>query len=427
MGRRFFMYFVAIMFTSLLSEAHASLNTTNTDRVVAVVSGSVITKQELDHRFELTKRQINQAIPKNQLNAIYKKILNDLINEEVQRQYASEHNIVIEDSEIDLAISEIERRNNWTNGAFYTIANGIETSAKAKIKSDLIRRKIVDRRLRSRVNISRGEIDRLIENINNNQSTEKKIHQIFITVDKKEQEKDAQREIFKIYNQLKDIPDNFVTFSKNFSTNGSNFEKSMDDLGWFGQGELTPVLDKTLKTLNKNEMSQPILSSNGWHILYVEDIRTPEALSTEPIDEFSLFKFAVKIDDNKPLKTQKREFERMVDEFKTLGDIEEAVLRHQDETEYQTSQSLGWVKQRSLPQYLQSDIHKLDANDMSDIYEDDGYLVVYHLSDEREVLPEKLQEFRNRIYGRLMSNRLELAARRFMRDLRRQAYIEVRL
>jgi hypothetical protein len=88
MGRRFFSLFAAFIFTLLISEANAILTTSKTDRVVAIVSGSVITQQELNNRFELTKRQINQAIPKNQRDAIYRKILNDLINEEVQRQFA---------------------------------------------------------------------------------------------------------------------------------------------------------------------------------------------------------------------------------------------------------------------------------------------------------------------------------------------------
>ncbi len=425
MGRRIFTL-AAIMFSLLLSEANAKLSNDNTDRVVAIVSGSVITKQELDHRFELMKRQINQSIPKNQLDAIYRKVLNDLINEEVQKQYAEKYNITVEDSEVDLAIAEIEKRNNWTHGAFYTIAKGVEDTAKAKIRSDLVRQKIIDKRLRSRVNITKGEIDRLIENINAGKQAEKKIHQVFIPVDKKEQEKEIQKEIFKIYNQLKDSKTEFVEFSKNFGDSNA-FGEKIDDLGWFSDGELMPILDKALSKLNKGDISRPILTTNGWHILYVEDVREPEKFSTAPINEFQLYKISMKLDQNENLTEQKDAFEEMTNSFDTLGDIEEAVLTHQDDKAFKQSGSLGWVKEQNLPPYAKNEIKGLDINEFSETQENDGYIEVYLLADKREVLPEKRQEFRNRLYSRLMSNRLELAARRFMRDLRRQAYIEMRL
>jgi len=340
--------------------------------------------------------------------------------------FAEKYNITVEDSEVDLAIAEIEKRNNWTHGAFYTIAKGVEDTAKAKIRSDLVRQKIIDKRLRSRVNITKGEIDRLIENINAGKQAEKKIHQVFIPVDKKEQEKEIQKEIFKIYNQLKDSKTEFVEFSKNFGDSNA-FGEKIDDLGWFSDGELMPILDKALSKLNKGDISRPILTTNGWHILYVEDVREPEKFSTAPINEFQLYKISMKLDQNENLTEQKDAFEEMTNSFDTLGDIEEAVLTHQDDKAFKQSGSLGWVKEQNLPPYAKNEIKGLDINEFSETQENDGYIEVYLLADKREVLPEKLQEFRNRLYSRLMSNRLELAARRFMRDLRRQAYIEMRL
>lgn len=425
MGSRIYTFLAALMLTLLVSEAKANLST-NTDRVVAIVSGSVITQQELDNRFELTKRQINQAIPKNQKDAIYRKILNDLINEEVQRQYAASNNIAVEDSEVDLAIAEIEKRNGWTSGAFYTISKGVEDSAKARIRSSLVRQKIIDRRLRSRVNISKGEIDRLIENINNSKNVEKKIHQVFISFDKKEQEKQAKKDIYKIYNELKSSKEGFTEFAENYNAD-SSLNESVDELGWFGTGELMAALDKALESLDKGDMSQPILSTNGWHILYVEDVRQPEAFSTEPVAEYELYKVSFKLNPKENKDNQVEAFENFVADFETLGDAEEAVLKNQDDASYSKSGSIGWVKEHNLPQSIKTEISDLDINDFTDIQEKDGYLEVYHLGNKRDVLPQKLQEYRNRIYNRLMSNRLELAARRFMRDLRRQAYIEVRL
>ncbi|MAF31208.1 MAG: hypothetical protein CMF60_03280 [Magnetococcales bacterium] len=425
MGKQIFTALVMCL-VLLVSNANAKILNNGSDRVVAVVSGSVITQQELEARLELAKRQINQAIPKDQLPAIYQKILNDLINEEVQRQFATKHNIEVTDSELDLAIAEIEKRNGWSHGAFYAIAKNIESTAKAKIRSDLVRQKIIDRRLRSRVNVSKAEIDRLIDNINSDNSTEKKIHQIFIEVDKKSQEKQVAKQMRQIYNDLASDPSKFVQYAKNFDSD-STFKESVDDLGWFGEGELTPDLDKALKKLNKGQMSQPILTNNGWHILYVEDVRQPNKLDTTPVQEYQLYKVTYTFDKETDKAKQLETFKEMVADFDTMGDAEELVLKNADKDAFSNSMALGWVKEKNLPPAAAKQIQALEINGFTAPIVQDDYVEVYHLTNKRETLPAKLQEYRNRIYSRLMSSRVELAARRFMRDLRRQAYIEIRL
>ena len=43
------------------------------------------------------------------------------------------------------------------------------------------------------------------------------------------------------------------------------------DLGFFGRGQMVPEFDQAAFTLAKGELSQPIKTQFGWHLLIVTD------------------------------------------------------------------------------------------------------------------------------------------------------------
>ncbi|MFT7433223.1 MAG: peptidyl-prolyl cis-trans isomerase SurA [Alphaproteobacteria bacterium] len=408
--------------------ATAAINQKSTDRVIAVVSGSVITQQDLDQRFELIKRQLRQKIPQEQLKNIYNKTLNDLVNEEVQRQYAAQQGIVVSDSEIDLAIAEIEKRNNMTHGAFFNLANGLVDTAKAKIAASLMRQKIVDKKLRPRVTVSKGEIDRLLANINNGKNNwEKEVYQIFIAHAKGTSNKKMEKHVSNIYNKFQSDEVDFHSLAEAFGEETSSKEGKDGYLGWYGAGELSPALDDALVTLEKGHISKPISTPNGWHILYVANVKKTKEFSSEPITEYKLFKYQVNLLGAQDKQALEDLFNKEIKGMELLGDIEEMTQRHEDNLQNKGSGDLGWIPLEELPEASQKEIEDMDINDFTPVIKEDEILTVYHLSDKRDVLPKQLQIYRNRLQGRIMSNRLELAAKRFVRDLRRQAYVELRL
>tara|TARA_R110000868_G_scaffold190862_1_gene434826 strand:+ start:130261 stop:131550 length:1290 start_codon:yes stop_codon:yes gene_type:complete len=409
-------------------EAIALDKSQSTDSVVAVVSGSVITQNDLEQRFELIKRQIRQDIPKDQVASIYKKTLNDLVNEEVQRQYAKAQGIEVSEGEIELAIAEIENRNKMSHGAFFSLAHGLVDSAKAKVAAGILRQKIVDRKLRPRVVVSKGEVDRLLAGINNGKNNwEKEVYQIFIEHSKDISDKEMKARIDSIYADFADKKTDFHDLAKAFSEDPSAKAGKGGLLGWYGAGELAPALDEQLIKLQKGEISKAVATPNGWHILYISNVKETEPFSTDPIKEYELYKYEIDLNEVEDKKEAYKQFKKEVAAMERLGDMEEQALRHIGNDAYNTSANIGWTSLQALPLEAKEEIESMDINQVSDIIEIDDVATVYYLSDKRDVLPKKLQEYRNRLQGRIMQNRLELAAKRFIRDLRRQAYIEIRI
>jgi len=66
----------------------------------------------------------------------------------------------------------------------------------------------------------------------------------------------------------------FAALAKKHST-GPSASKG-GDLGWFGQGAMVPEFEKAAFSLKKGEVSEPVKTSFGWHLIKVYDLQDPD-------------------------------------------------------------------------------------------------------------------------------------------------------
>lgn len=100
-----------------------------------------------------------------------------------------------------------------------------------------------------------------------------------VLFDKAPSENDWQR----IYAQAKDIYDSaiagadFAELAESYSDDGS--AASGGDLGWFESGRMVPEFDSTVFAMTVNEISKPVRTRYGWHIIKLlgvkEEMGTP--------------------------------------------------------------------------------------------------------------------------------------------------------
>lgn len=63
------------------------------------------------------------------------------------------------------------------------------------------------------------------------------------------------------------IFNNFMDAAKKYSTCPSG--KSGGFLGWFGRGDMVPEFEQAAFTLPKGQVSEPVKTQFGWHLIYV--------------------------------------------------------------------------------------------------------------------------------------------------------------
>ena len=71
----------------------------------------------------------------------------------------------------------------------------------------------------------------------------------------------------------------FATVAKEKSTGPSG--PNGGELGWFGEGQMVPAFEEAVKGLSKGEISEPVETQFGWHVVKLNDSRDAETISFE--------------------------------------------------------------------------------------------------------------------------------------------------
>jgi peptidyl-prolyl cis-trans isomerase SurA len=91
----------------------------------------------------------------------------------------------------------------------------------------------------------------------------------------KQNEITPEEEILKRLNRFRNLiidgSETFENLAKEYSEDGS--AASGGDLGWVSPGTTLPIFESTYEDLDINQISKPINSPLGWHIVQVTDRR----------------------------------------------------------------------------------------------------------------------------------------------------------
>lgn len=88
--------------------------------------------------------------------------------------------------------------------------------------------------------------------------------------------------IKKAQKQLKKYPRNFAKIAKKYSIDSESAAKG-GEIGYILQDNIMPEIAKILPKLTKNQVSQPIHTKFGWHLIKFSKVRDAEALPFETV------------------------------------------------------------------------------------------------------------------------------------------------
>ncbi|MGB5813346.1 MAG: SurA N-terminal domain-containing protein [Polyangiales bacterium] len=242
------------------------------ERVVATVNDRAIFLSDIRKRSVPFLPQVaeasNDTERASRLKALYNEVLDFLIEEELLKQIAAEDGTVVTDADVEQAIENIRSGNNMTAEQFMEAvkAQGMsEAKYRADLKKQLLRFKVVNVRVRSRVNITEDEVRRRYEQRARGQGEELRFQVSHIVV-ALEPEASAT-ETAAVREQATVLRAELTT--DNFEERAS--ELGGGELGWIAESDLPDDLGSALLPLNAGEISPPIRGAGGFHIFFVED------------------------------------------------------------------------------------------------------------------------------------------------------------
>lgn len=418
------LYFV-FMFICAMCVALPAL--TETDRILAVVNESVITERTLNARVGLIKKTSkNSKTTPAQERVLKVRALNALIEEELIRQYAAQTKLRTTADDMAKAQKLIEQNNTLPAGGYTAFVKGFETAARDQLSAEILLDKITQQLLRRRVQVSVDEIDKLIKLMSATQQTqERDISHIFLRVEDRSDEAAVRERITTLATEL----ENGVDFSQLARTFGEDAAATRGgNIGWLGIGELEQPLEQALTNATVGVPTAPVRGQSGWHILRVNAVREVPAINTTPIRERRLLVLTMRLpDEEKNKDVARKEFKTLAERFVSEQAAVDILKSRQKSTQFTGSGDFGFRSIDTLPDTLADISDRLKVGKASKVQETDNVLTIVFNAGERERLPERLLVLRNRLSDRLYANRLELTQRRFLRDLRKKAYIDIRL
>jgi peptidyl-prolyl cis-trans isomerase SurA len=261
---------VALLLAALALLAAIPGRAQETLRIAAVVNDEVISLFDVNARIRLLLLTINQPETPEAFRQMFPQVLRSLIDERLELQEAKAKGIEVTDSDVDLVVSEIETSNRMPPGGLFTVLAQHHVSKDTlvgQLRARIAWQRTVARRLRQTYTVSADQIDEALAQIKADQGKpEYLVAEIFLGVDSPDVEADVQRSGERLVGEVKQGAD-FPALARQFSESATS--AAGGDLGWVQLGQLDPEIATTIEHMQIGEISAPVRTVTGFHILWL--------------------------------------------------------------------------------------------------------------------------------------------------------------
>lgn len=245
------------------------------DKIIVVVNDDVITQHELDSRTEEYKNKLRlNNLSEQDKSTLTKQVLQKMIRTRIQLQRAKKLGITIDDVALNRVLEKIAGNNNITLAELGNTlkADGISFSSfREQTRSELIVSQLQQRMVASKVTVTDQEIQQFINTNKSSKHPDISYHLSHILLSTPESAKPediqiAKEKADKLHDEIMQGGD-FADIALRHS-NGRNALKG-GDLGWRKANELPIVFINAINNLQDGDVSKPVRSASGFHILKI--------------------------------------------------------------------------------------------------------------------------------------------------------------
>ena len=391
-------------------------------KATAIVNGDVITQTDVDQRLQFLSIANGQPIPADQVDTLRQQVLSNLIDETLEIQAAKAEKIEIKPSEIDKTVERVAASGKQTPDqlAKFLEAHGSSiASLRRQIEGEIAWSKLEQAKIESGVSVGDDEVKAVLDKLNASKGTEEyHVGEIFLSATP-----DTQAQTLananKILEQLKNGA-SFAAYARQYSE--ASTAAVGGDLGWVRPEQLPAPLAATVRQMSPGSVSNPVPVPGGFSILAVQDTR--KILTADARDAMLSLK---QVSISFPKGTTREQAEPIVARFAEAvrnvggcGGADKLAAEFHGEIVQQDG-----VKMRDLPLPVQQLLLPLQVGQAAQPFGslDEGVRTL--LVCGRDQIDPTAPSY-DEVYSQLNEERVNSRARRYLRDLRRDAVIEFR-
>jgi peptidyl-prolyl cis-trans isomerase SurA len=392
-------------------------------RIAAVVNDEIISVADLGARIRLVFASSNIPDTPDTRQRVTRQVVRILVDEKLEIQEAKRLNITVSDDEVAKALAGIEAQNKLPKGALETMlaARGIPRSSLVdQITATLAWGKVVRQNLNRVTPISDEEIDNAMTRLREaGNQPRARVAEIFLAVGNPQQEDEVHRFADQLFDQLRQGA-HFSALAQQFSQSATAAVGG--DIGWVSPSQLASEIGSTVQKLNPGELAPPVRAAGGYYLILVTEKQSGGNAEDDTL--VSLVQIVFPLAANATAADRQKaaaQAESISKQAKSCGEM----ARIGREQAPQTSGEVGKLRVGDLPADLRKTVLGLQIAEASPpvpLRGGLGVLMVCQRENAAGAAPS-----RDQTADDLARERYEALAQRYLRDLRRSAFVDMRV
>jgi peptidyl-prolyl cis-trans isomerase SurA len=400
------------------------------DNIVVVVNDDVITRHELDARLGVVVNQLKkQGTPLPEAATLEKQILERMIGDLLQQQFARETGLRVDDAQLDKAIMRIAQQNSIpTLAAFRSKIeqDGVDFGKfREEIRAEILSSRLREREIDSKLVISDNEIQNYISNQSKLVGKGEELNLAHIMVVVPEQ---ASAEKILTYKQRAEQALAKLNSGSAFAQVAAGYSDASDalqggNLGWRPSDRLPAMFVEAIKKLKPGELTGILRSPNGFHILKLIDRRDKDSpvVVTQTHARHILIKTSELVPENEA-KNRLSEVKQKIDKG---ADFAEQAKSNSEDGSAAQGGDLGWLSPGDTVPEFEGPMDKLKIGQISGLVQSGfGWHLIQVL--ERRDTDVSADQKKTQARNAIRAFRSEEAFQDWLRQLRDRATVEYR-
>ncbi len=413
-----------LLLFSVSTICHAELKPL--DEIVVVVNEDVITKIMLDNRVIDFRKQLELSqLSRIDPEALKKQVLERMIRDTIQLQLAKQFGITVDDLMLNRMLEQLAKNNKMSLEDFRdTIeAEGLNyTRFREQTRNEIIINQLQQRVVASKINVSDQEVRQYIDQNENEDSSRisYRIRQILIATpetaspDALQKAKATADSVYKKILSGSEFEDMAIKYS-----DGRNALKG-GDLGERKANELPQLFVDAVKDLNPGEISKPLQSASGYHILELVSSSNNMIMVQQSKVRQILIRTSSEVSDDQA-REKLLELKQKIADGYSFSEL--ASEFSEDPKTKVTGGDIGWTNTTDFAPAFKNVASSLEINEISQPFKTPFGWNIIEVLDRRQHnqgKENKENQARNAIKARKIDEELRL----WLRRIRDEAYVE---
>ncbi|MGA7478606.1 MAG: peptidylprolyl isomerase [Azonexus sp.] len=399
------------------------------DRILAVVGDEVITQYDLRQRLATALKQLqkqNTTLPPQ--DVLERQLLERMIMDRVQMQFARETGLKVDDAQLDQAITKVAANNKMTPQQFKAALekDGVNYAAfREEIRGELTMVRLREREVDSKIIISDGEIDMYLANQASTGSGEEyQLAHILLRAPESASPEALQKLRLRGEQALQRAREgtSFAELAASFSDAPDALQGG--DLGWRPMDRLPQLYAETAARMRPGDVSDLLRSSAGFHILKL--VAKRGGGGPVSVQQTHARHILIRVNEVVSETEARRKMENLRERLVNGGDFAELARLYSQDGSAGKGGDLGWVSPGDTVPEFERAMDALKDNEISPVVQTPFGM---HLIQVVERRSRDVSEDRKRAVARqaLRERKLEEAYQDWLRQIRDRAYVENRL